>query len=233
MRAQHFGDSPGVGGRLHGDVIGNPLRTRAIAEAKIKTDKVDSQVLAELLRADYLPSVWRPDAETQQLRRLTHRQAALVSDRTRLKNRLHSILHHCLIPLPRFDLFSQQGKTLLKQLSSPEAEAASRDRGFSPTCPQQECRFGTILIQNGVNGDGSSPVTRAAALGRKPSAMTRLETYQNPAAAPGSRAILRLRITLHRLVVSAPATITTGISPTIARTPTLGMSTGMRAVSTL
>jgi len=33
-------------------VIGNALRVRAIAEAKIKTDKVDSRVLAELLRCE-------------------------------------------------------------------------------------------------------------------------------------------------------------------------------------
>jgi len=108
-------------------VISNPLRTRAIAEAKIKTDQVDSRVLAELLRADYLPAVWQPDAETQRLRRLTHRRAALVSDRTRLKNRLHSILHHCLIPLPKCDLFSKMGRTWLQELSLPEAEAAARD----------------------------------------------------------------------------------------------------------
>src|SRR6516164_8519421 len=105
-------------------VIGNPLRTRAIAEAKVKTDKVDSRVLAELLRADYLPSVWQPGPETQHLRRLTHRRAALVSDRTRLKNRLHSILHHCLIPLPKFDLFSKTGRAWLRELALPEAEAA-------------------------------------------------------------------------------------------------------------
>jgi transposase len=108
-------------------VIGNPLRVRAIAEAKIKTDKVDSQVLAELLRADYLPAVWQPDPETQRLRRLTHRRAALVSDRTRLKNRLHSILHHCLIPLPDCDLFSQKGREWLRQVPLPEDEAATRD----------------------------------------------------------------------------------------------------------
>src|SRR5579884_118578 len=108
-------------------VIGNPLRTRAIAEAKIKTDKVDSCVLAELLRADYLPAVWQPGPDTQKLRRLTHRRAALVSDRTRLKNRLHSILHHCLIPLPDCDLFSRQGKAWLQELSLPEDEAAMRD----------------------------------------------------------------------------------------------------------
>ena len=36
-------------------VVSNPFKTRAIAEAKIKTDKVDARVLAELLAADYLP----------------------------------------------------------------------------------------------------------------------------------------------------------------------------------
>ena len=108
-------------------VIGNPLKVRAIAEAKIKTDKVDSRVLAELLRCDYLPRVWQPDAETQRLRRLTHRRAALVSDRTRLKNRLHSILHHCLIPLPECDLFSKKGMAWLKQVALSEEESQARD----------------------------------------------------------------------------------------------------------
>lgn len=108
-------------------VISNPLRTRAIAEAKIKTDRIDSRVLAELLRADYLPRVWQPGPETRRLRRLTHRRAALVSDRTRLKNRLHSVLHHCLVPLPRGDLFSKSGLAWLRELTLPEPEAAARD----------------------------------------------------------------------------------------------------------
>lgn len=90
-------------------VIGNPLKTRAIAEANIKTDKVDSRVLAELLRCNYLPVVWQPDQETQRLRRLTHRRSALLSDRTRLKNRLHSILHHTLVPLPDWICSARKG----------------------------------------------------------------------------------------------------------------------------
>jgi transposase len=108
-------------------VISNPLKVRAIAEAKIKTDKVDARVLAELLRCNYLPLVWQPDAETQRLRRLTHRRAALVSDRTRLKNRLHSVLHHTLVPLPEFALFSKRGLVWLREISLPEEEAQARD----------------------------------------------------------------------------------------------------------
>ena len=45
--------------------VGNPLRTRAIAEARVKTDKVDAEVLAQLLRCDYLPAVWQPDEDTR------------------------------------------------------------------------------------------------------------------------------------------------------------------------
>lgn len=36
----------------------NPRKTRAIAEAKAKTDKVDARILAQLLAADFLPSSW-------------------------------------------------------------------------------------------------------------------------------------------------------------------------------
>ena len=44
-------------------VVSNPAKTRAIAEAKVKTDKVDAAILAQLLAADYLPPVWMPDAD--------------------------------------------------------------------------------------------------------------------------------------------------------------------------
>ena len=50
-------------------VVSNPAKTRAIAEAKIKTDKVNAAILANLLAADYLPPVWLADADTAALRR--------------------------------------------------------------------------------------------------------------------------------------------------------------------
>ncbi len=45
-------------------VVSNPIKTKAIAEAKVKTDKVGAETLARLLRADYLPSVWQQEAAT-------------------------------------------------------------------------------------------------------------------------------------------------------------------------
>jgi len=79
-------------------VVSNPQKTRAIAEAKIKTDKVDAAILAELLAADYLPSVWVADEATHALRRQVARRANIVRQRTRLKNQVQAILHRNLIP---------------------------------------------------------------------------------------------------------------------------------------
>ena len=104
-------------------VPSNPLKTRAIAESRIKTDKIDAAVLVHLLRTDFLPRVWVPDPETQQLRHLTTERANLTSDRTRLKNRIHAVLHQRLIPLAHPDLFSAAG---LRWLVSLDLDAAGR-----------------------------------------------------------------------------------------------------------
>jgi transposase len=42
-------------------VIANTRKLRAIAESKVKTDKVDARTLCELLAAGYLPEVFGPD----------------------------------------------------------------------------------------------------------------------------------------------------------------------------
>lgn len=99
-------------------IVSNPLRTKAIAQAKIKTDKVDSLVLAQLLRADFLPTVWIPDDQTRRMRDLTTQRAMLSSDRTRIKNRVHSILHQRLIPNPSGDLFSVNNLSWLRSAIS-------------------------------------------------------------------------------------------------------------------
>lgn len=103
-------------------VVSNPLKTKAIAEAKIKTDKVDAEVLAQLLRCDFLPGVWQPDEATRQLRRLTTQRASLITERSRIKNRIRSLLAHLLVESPRKFLWSQRGIAWLKQVVVPEHE---------------------------------------------------------------------------------------------------------------
>lgn len=97
-------------------VVSNPMRTRAIAEARVKTDKVDALVLAQLLRSEFLPAVWIPDHQTRQMRALTSRRAVLVADVTRLKNRIHAVLHQRLIHAPVSRLFTPDGRAFLERL---------------------------------------------------------------------------------------------------------------------
>jgi transposase len=101
---------------VHRVVIANPLQVRAIAHAKIKTDKIDAGVLAKLHASGFLPEVWMPDEATETLRRLVAQRAQVVQQMTRIKNRLHSILHANLIPPFDGELFSVAGRAWLETL---------------------------------------------------------------------------------------------------------------------
>ncbi len=104
-------------------VVSNPMKTRAIAEAKVKTDKVDAKILCQLLAADYLPSVWVADEHTQALRRQVSRRAHIVRQRTRLKNQVQAILQRNLAPrCPAADLFGVKGRCWLADQSLPADE---------------------------------------------------------------------------------------------------------------
>ena len=94
-------------------VIANPLQVRAIAHAKIKTDKIDAAVLAKLHASGFLPEVWMPDEATETLRRLVAQRTQVIQQMTRAKNRIHSVLHANLIPPYEGELFSVAGRTWL------------------------------------------------------------------------------------------------------------------------
>jgi transposase len=107
-------------------VVSNPSKTRAIAEAKVKTDKVDARILAQLLAADFLPPVWLPDERIRSLRRQVHRRAHLVRQRTRIKNQVHAILTRNLVPTPPVsDLFGTTCRHWLSRQALPADEHAA------------------------------------------------------------------------------------------------------------
>ena len=107
-------------------VVSNPSKTRVIAEAKVKTDKVDARILAQLLAADFLPPVWLPDERIRSLRRQVTRRAHLVRQRTRVKNQVHAILARNLAPTPPVaDLFGTTGRHWLARQALPADERAS------------------------------------------------------------------------------------------------------------
>jgi transposase len=95
------------------------MATKAIAQAKVKTDKVDAHVLAQLLRCDFLPEVWQPDEATRRLRELTGRRSALVGQRTMMRNRIHSALAMRLVDAP-LRLFNAEGLEWLRTVELDE-----------------------------------------------------------------------------------------------------------------
>jgi transposase len=100
-------------------VVSNPMRTKAIASAKIKTDKVDAQVLAQLLAADFIAEVWVPDPT---LRRRVSQRNALVHQQTALRNRVHAVLNRNLLDCPATDLFGKAGRQWLSTAPLPPEE---------------------------------------------------------------------------------------------------------------
>ena len=49
-----------------------PLTVKAIAEAKVKTDKIDATILAHLLRADLVPVAHAPSQRAREVRLASH-----------------------------------------------------------------------------------------------------------------------------------------------------------------
>src|SRR4029453_14072423 len=95
-------------------IVANPLQVRLIAEAKVKTDKIDAAILAQLYASGFLPEVWIPDESTQALRRQVARRAQIVRQRVRLKNEIHSVLAtHLVAKCHAADLFGKKGRAWL------------------------------------------------------------------------------------------------------------------------
>ena len=101
-------------------VLVHPQRVKAIASAKLKNDRVDSETLAHLLRCDLLPESWKADRETQARRQQVRLRATLVRQRTRLKNQVHAVLHQQGLRSPATDLFGKRGRRWLGEVKLPE-----------------------------------------------------------------------------------------------------------------
>jgi transposase len=80
--------------------LANPFKTRAIAEARIKTDKVDASTLADLLRANLVAESYIPSKELRLLRDIVRSRKSLVQAKTKIKNKIHAILTKTGLKLP-------------------------------------------------------------------------------------------------------------------------------------
>ena len=73
-------------------LLTNPAKAKVMMGKVNKTDKLDAQSLATLLRLGTLPSVWVPPGEVRDMRELPRTRIALCKLRVALKNRIHATL---------------------------------------------------------------------------------------------------------------------------------------------
>jgi len=109
-----------LSGKGYQVVVSNPAKTKAIASARIKNDKLDSHMLAQLLRADLLSTVHVSSLETRQLKELLRHRSKLVRDTVRMKNRIHNIIAKNNLTVPSSDLFGNKGLEFLSKANLPE-----------------------------------------------------------------------------------------------------------------
>lgn len=102
-------------------IMAHPLKTRLIAEARIKTDSIDSETLAHLLRTDLIPQAYAPSAETRDQKNLLRYRSSLTAIKVRIKNVIHSVLARNHIEDKSFrelsDKFGKKGLAYMRSMT--------------------------------------------------------------------------------------------------------------------
>lgn len=96
--------------------LAHPLKVKAIASAKVKTDKIDARTLAHLLRADLIPKAYHAPKEVRAWKELSRARSSLVNIQTQVKNKIHAILFRNGLVYPRTTLFTGKGRKWLESL---------------------------------------------------------------------------------------------------------------------
>ena len=97
-------------------LVAHPLMVKAIAYARVKTDKVDARMLADLLRAGMIPESYVPGKDVREVRDLVRRRRKyMVGLRTMLKNKVHAEIATRWIK-HEGDLFTEEGRAYLRSL---------------------------------------------------------------------------------------------------------------------
>jgi transposase len=103
-------------------VLANPMKTKAIASARVKTDKVDARILAHLLRADLVAASYVPPVNLREMRALVRHRLSLVKMRTMVKNKVHAVTDKCGCRCEYSDMFGKAGMEWLRTLEMGELD---------------------------------------------------------------------------------------------------------------
>jgi transposase len=105
-------------------VLAHPLKTRLIADAQIKTDRLDAFALGTLLRGNLVARAHIPRRETRARKNLLRQRLYWARLRTMLRNRIHALLdrqHGLELPVCS-DIFGVRGLGFLRRLELAEPD---------------------------------------------------------------------------------------------------------------
>jgi transposase len=106
--------------------LAHPLKVRAMAEARIKTDRIDSKILAHLLRCDLLPTAYVRPREQRVTQQILRQRIFLVRVRTMVENRIHVAVDRQMnvreAAAEFSDLLGAAGLAWLRAVPLPEVE---------------------------------------------------------------------------------------------------------------
>lgn len=111
--------------------LAHPMRVKAIASARIKTDTIDASVLCDLLRGDLLPEAYFAKKEVRSWKELVRFRASLINLRSQVKNKVHAILHKNAFQHTFTDLFGVSGQNWLRNLRLEEPFKTNLDEYLS------------------------------------------------------------------------------------------------------
>lgn len=107
-------------------ILAHAKYVKAIAYAKVKTDKVDSQTLAQLLRMNFIPVAHQIDTSKRELRDLMRTRLRLTHKRTSALNSMDRILEKFNLSTPddltdsykfAYNTFKQQEQFIKQQIT--------------------------------------------------------------------------------------------------------------------
>ena len=86
--------------------LANTYKMAIIAKTGKKTDKIDAQKIASVLRMDSIPECYVPSADTRGVRAMVRQRIRTVQDRTRVINRVHSLLDRYDVKIDASEMYA-------------------------------------------------------------------------------------------------------------------------------
>ena len=109
--------------------LAHPLKVKAIAAARIKTDAIDSRTLTDLLRADLIPAAHIRPPAVRARQHVLRQRAFCTKLRTSVRNQIHTLLDRQAPALRAAyhafkDVFTKAGRAWMQAVALPAAERA-------------------------------------------------------------------------------------------------------------